>query len=106
MQPEALGAHPPAAGTGRSLRFWQSILCAAFLSLMLVAVALFRAMPAPGRDSELAAMTPVSRAANHSLTHYLQSGQWRADARTLASMFQYLVTPETTTATNHPVLPA
>ena len=106
MQPEAWEAHPPAAGKGRSLRFWQSILGAAFLSLLLVAVALFRALPAPGRDARLSAMAPVNRATDHSLTRYLQSGQWSADMRTLVSMFHYLVTPETVTATNRPVLPA
>ena len=105
MQPEALGAHPRAVGKGRSLRFWQSILGAAFLSLMLVAVALFRALPAPGK-ADLSAMAPVRRATEHSLLHYLHSGQWRVDARTLASLVHYLVTPETVTTTNRPVLPA
>lgn len=108
MQPEDLGAqaHTHARGTGRSLGFWQGVLGVAFLCLVLVAVALFRALPAPGAPSELSAMTSVSRATQHSLTHYLQSGRWRADVRTLASMVHYLVTPDTVTATNRPVLPA
>jgi hypothetical protein len=105
MQREARGVNSPVAGRCRSLRFWQSILGAAFLFLLLVTVALFRALPAPG-PSELSAMASVSRATDHSLTHYLQSGRWRADVHTLASMVHYLVTPETVTATNRPVLPA
>src|SRR5215471_11589426 len=93
MQPEAPGADTGSAGRGRSLRFWQSILGAAFLSLMLVGVALFRALPAPGISADFSAIASVSSARDHSLSHYLHSGQWRADARTLASLVHYLVTP-------------
>jgi len=89
---------------GGSLRFWQRMLGAAFFCLLLVGVALFRALPAPGRQLEPS--PPVSRATDHSLNHYLQSRQWRADMRTLASLFHYLVTPDTVTATNRPVMPA
>jgi len=103
-QSATLRAEAPSGGTRWSLRFWQGILGAAFLCLLLVCVALFRALPAPGRPFELSA--PVSHSSAPSLTHYLQSGQWRADVRTLASMFHYLVTPETVTTTNRPVLPA
>jgi hypothetical protein len=91
---------------GRSLRFWQRMLGAAFLCLVLVGVALFRALPAPGPHADMSALTAISRATDHSLAHYLHSGQWRADLRTLASMVQYLVTPDSVTATNRPVLPA
>jgi hypothetical protein len=81
------------------------MLGVAFLCLLLVGVALFRALPAPGRLPD-SALAPVTRAMDHSLTHYLQSGQWRADLRTLASMFRYLVTPDTATVSNRPVMPA
>jgi hypothetical protein len=104
-QSPGAGAQARSLGLGGgSLRFWQRMLGAAFFCLILVGVALFRALPAPDRQFELS--PPVSRATDHSLNHYLQSGQWRADVRTLASLFHYLVTPDAVAATNRAVMPA
>jgi len=43
---------------------------------------------------------------NYRVSGYLQRGQWRADARTLAAIFCYLVSPETPPSTNRNSLPA
>ena len=90
---------------GRSLRVWQRVLGAGLLCLILLGVAMFRALPAPGTPPRAAASTPVHRASDHSLNHYFQSGQWRADMRTLASLFHYLMTPDSGmgAVTNRPV---
>lgn len=94
--------------SGRSLRFWQGMLGAGLIGLLLMALAMFRALPAPGTPQSAAALGPVRRAGDHSINYYFQSGQWRADIRTLASLFHYLMTPDggTGTVTNRPVLPA
>jgi hypothetical protein len=94
------------SGSTRSSSFWTRIIGISFAGLLLVGVAMFRALPAPGRPPGAPASASVGRTADHSLSHYLQSGQWRADMRTLVSMFRYLVTPETATVTNRPVMPA
>jgi len=105
-QAEGVGTQAPPVRTGWSLRFWQCTLATGFLCLLLTGVALFRALPAPGRSRDASTLASARYLADHSFGYYIQSGQWRADIKTLASMVHYLVTPETVTTTNRPVLPA
>lgn len=106
-RPEKPMLHPQTV-PGRSLRVWQRMIGAAFLCLLLVAVAMFHALPAPGKPERIAASAPVRGVSAHSINYYFQSGQWRADMRTLAAMFHYLMTPDTGngTGTNRAVMPA
>lgn len=94
-------------GSRRSLRFWQRLLGIGLLGFLLLAMAMFRTLPAPGTPPGAAASAPI-RPGDHSLNHYFQSGQWRADMRTLAALFHYLMTPDNGTGnvSNRPVMPA
>jgi len=87
----------PASTARRFLK--PAILPLAFVMLFLASVLVLYLLPPPA---------PVASAPgpNPRLNWYLQSGQWRADARTLIAVVRYLSSPEPTPLTNQPALPA
>ena len=75
------------------------------LALTLGGTALVQVLPPP-RPTPTAPSSRAGHSADGGLGWYFQSGQWRADARTLAAMVRYLVSPEPATGTNRAAMPA
>lgn len=75
------------------------------LVMVLCVAGFFRAFPPP-RLSTMAGGSSVTRPADSALAWYFHSGQWRADARTFASMVSYLVSSEPAPGTNRFSVPA
>ncbi len=63
-------------------------------------------LPSPPPSAPSGAAVQVKSGFDSRLSWYVHSGQWRADARTLAALVRYLVSPEPTPLTNQPTVRA
>ncbi len=87
--------------------YWKpATLVLALLMLSLSAVGLLYVLPPPPPVTVNGPGYPHKPSLDTRLAWYFQTGQWRADARTLAALVRYLVSPEPTPLGSQPPVPA
>ena len=78
-----------------------------FLSILLLSLGTVRETPLAGEAVRVANAAETQRQHKpHDLAWYVNSGQWRADMRSVAAAIQYLSEPVTVAQTNGPVVKA
>jgi len=77
-------------------------LVVAFLMLFISLDALLCLLPPPSPNPSATPVYLKNAGFDSRLAWYFESGQWRADARTLVAAVKYLVTPEPSSVTNPP----